>query len=119
MINYNEICDEILKINPSIRYTGIYYQDEFHYKSREGLKTLLSDEESKRSIMEAVRRWETDQYLTSKLGSSIYSLTKFENVNRFTFPIGGEGLILVSSEIDLDPNLITDKILETKRKHFS
>lgn len=119
MINHKEICDKILSINPKIRYAGIYYQDEFHFKTREGLKTMLTDSESKRSVMEAIRRWETDQFLTSKLGNLVYSLAKFEKVNRLDFPVGGAGLILVSTEIELDHNLIADKILEIKRRYIS
>jgi hypothetical protein len=45
-------------------------------------------------------------------------MTKYEKVNRVTFPIGEDGLILVSTEKDLDPDLISDEILNIRKKSF-
>jgi hypothetical protein len=116
--DYNDGCDNILRIDSKIRYAGIYHQGEFHSKSQKGLKSLLTEDEVKNSVIQAVRRWETRLALADKLGNSIYSLTKYEKVNRITIPIGEDGIILVSTETDLDPNLITDKIIEIRRKSF-
>ena len=112
VVDYNEVCDNILRIDSKIRYVGIYHQGEFHSKTRKGLKSLLTEDEVKNSAIQAIRRWETRLALTDKLGNSIYSLTKYEKVNRITIPIGEDGLILFSTETDLDPNLITDKIIK-------
>jgi hypothetical protein len=118
MVNFDEVCDNILKINPKIRYVGIYYQAIYSSKTRPGMKSLLKEDEIKNSAINAVKRWETRLLLAKSLGNAIYSMTKYEKVNRITFPIGEEGLILVSTEKDLDPNLISDEILNIRKKLF-
>jgi hypothetical protein len=118
MANPVEVCDSILKINPKIRYVGIYYQGTYFSRPREGLKSLLEESEVKNSAIGAVKRWETRLALAKKLGNAIYSMTKYEKVNRITFPIGDDGLILVSTEKDLDPNFISDKILDIRQNSF-
>jgi hypothetical protein len=119
MVNLVEECDSILKINSKIRYVGIYYKGVYSSKAREGLKSLLPEPEVKNSVIGAVKRWETRLALTKSLGNAIYSITKYEKVNRITFSIGEDGLILVSTEIDLDPNFISDKILGIRKNSFN
>jgi hypothetical protein len=119
VINYDQLCDTILRVDERIRYAGIYHRGEFHSKTRKGLQSLLSEAEIKKSVIDAVARWGTRLSLATKLGNSIYSMTKYEKVNRITFPIGEDGLILVSTETALDPNLIADKILDIKNKNLT
>ncbi len=117
--NYDEFCEKILRINEKIRYVGVYHKGEFHSKMQKGLKSLLSEAEIKNSAVEAVKRWETRLSMASKLGKAVYSLTKYEKVNRMTFPINEDGLILVSVETRLDPNSIVEKIIEIRDRAFS
>jgi len=118
MVNLVEICDSFLKINSKIRYVGIYYKGVYSSKAREGLKSLLPEAEVKNSVIGAVKRWETRLTLAKSLGNAIYSMTRYEKVNRITLPIGEDGLILVSTETDLDPNFISDKILAIRKNSF-
>ena len=118
MVNVVDVCDNILKINPKIRYVGIYHQGTYSSKTRLGTKSLLEEGEIKRSVINAVKRWETRLVLAKSLGNAIYSMTKYEKVNRITFPIGEDGLILVSTEKELDPNSISDEILNIRKKSF-
>jgi hypothetical protein len=118
MVNVVDVCDNILKINPKVRYVGIYHQGTYSSKTRTGTKSLLEEDEIKKSVINAVKRWETRLVLARSLGNAIYSMTKYEKVNRVTFPIGEDGLILVSTEKDLDPDLIADEILNIRKKSF-
>lgn len=118
MVNVIDVCDNILKINSKIRYVGIYYQVIYSSKARTGTKSLLEEGEIKKSVINAVKRWETRLVLAKSLGNAIYSMTKYEKVNRVTFPIGEDGLILVSTKKDLDPDLISDEILNIRKKSF-
>lgn len=118
MADLDEVCEKILKVHSKIRFAGIYHQGVFRSKTREGLQTLLTEEESKRSVVEAVKRWETRHSLASKLGHPVYSMTKYAKVNRMTLPIGEEGLVLISTDTSLDPNTVVDKILEIKNRNF-
>ena len=36
----------------------------------------------------------------------------YEKIFRITVPIGGAGLIIISTELDADINKITDKVIE-------
>ncbi len=119
MINYDKVCEEILKVDSKMRYAGIYHKGAFYSKMPNGLKSLLNEAEIKNSALNAVKRWETRLSLASQLGNPIYSLTKYEKVNRITFPVGEDGLILVSTEPSLDSKLIIDKILDIKKKYLS
>jgi len=118
MANVDDVCDSILKINPKIRYVGIYHQGTYNSKIKKGLESLLEEGDIKKSVINAVKRWETRLVLAKSLGNVIYSLTKYEKVNRITYPIEEDGLILVSTEKDLDPNLISDEILNIRKKSF-
>jgi hypothetical protein len=119
MVNVDGVCDNILKINLKIRYVGIYYQGAYFSKTKPGMQSLLKEDEIKTSVVNAVKRWETRLVLAKSLGDAIYSMTKYEKVNRITFPIGEDGLILVSTEQDLDPNSISDEILNIRKKSFN
>jgi len=44
-------------------------------------------------------------------------LAKYEKIYRVTIPIGGAGLILITTELDADIIKIVDKILKIKNKY--
>ncbi len=119
MINYDKICEEILKVDSKIRYAGIYHKGKFYSKMPNGMKSLLPEAEIKDSILQAVKRWEGRLSLASRLGNPTYSFTKYEKVNRITIPVGEDGLILVSTEPSLESSLIIDKIFDITKKHLS
>ena len=111
-MDYEKICDEILDADKTIRYVGVYDYGELHDKTRKGLKNYLTREETEMALSQAVYRWSTRKKTSEKIGKPIYALAKYEKIYRITVPIGGAGLILVSTELDANINKITDKILE-------
>jgi len=116
-MEYEEICDEILKCDKNIRYVGVYDFGELYEKMRPGLKSYLSIEETEMSLSQAVYRWSTRKKTVNKIGKPIFALAKYEKVYRVTVPIGGAGLILISIELDTDVNKVVDKILKIKNKY--
>ena len=54
-MDYGKICKEILDLDPKVRYAGVCdHTGETKYRSqREGVKNLLSPEETKRSNLQA------------------------------------------------------------------
>jgi len=52
-----------------------------------------------------------------KIGKTIFALAKYEKIYRVTIPIGGAGLILITTELDADIIEIVDKILKIKNKY--
>ncbi|MDH5657964.1 MAG: hypothetical protein OEY17_01275 [Nitrosopumilus sp.] len=93
-MEYEKICDEILKCDKDIRYVGIYNFGELYEKMRPGLKNYLTKEEIEMSLSQAVYRWSTRKKTTNRIGKPIFALTKYEKIYRVTVPIGRVGLIL-------------------------
>jgi hypothetical protein len=116
-MEYEKICDEILKSDKDIRYVGVYDFGELYEKIRPGLKSYLSREETEMSLSQAVYRWSTRKKTADKIGKPIFALAKYEKIYRVTIPIGGAGLILISIELVTDVNKIIEKILKIKNKY--
>ncbi|MGH1566657.1 MAG: hypothetical protein ACRBB5_04410 [Nitrosopumilus sp.] len=116
-MEYGKICDEILECDKKIRYAGVYDYGELYDKMKPGLKSYLSKEETKMSLSHAIYRWSTRKKTSEKIGKSIFALAKYEKIFRITIPIGGAGLILISTELEADIIKIIDKILQIKNKY--
>ena len=116
-MNYEEICNEILGCDENIRYVGVYDYGELHDKMRPGKTSYLSREETELSLSQAVYRWSTRKKTSEKIGNAAYALAKYEKIIRITIPVGGAGLILVTTEIEINLNEIIDKILEIRNKY--
>lgn len=117
IMEYEKICDEILECDSKIRYVGIYDFGELYDKMKEGVENYLSREETETSLSQAVYRWSTRKKTSEKIGKPIFALAKYEKIYRITIPIGGAGLILISTELDVDVNGIADKILKIKENY--
>lgn len=116
-MEYEKICDEVLECDEKIRYVGVYDYGELYDKMRQGLKSHLTREETEMSLSQAVYRWSTRKKTSEKIGKPIFALAKYEKIYRITIPIGGAGLILISTELDADVNKTVDKILDIKNKY--
>ena len=116
-MEYKKICDEVLECDKKIRYVGIYDYGELYDKMRNGLKSHLSREETEMALSQAVYRWSTRKKISAKIGNPIFALAKYEKIFRITIPIQGAGLILISTELDIDVNEIVNKILKIKNKY--
>jgi len=116
-MNYDKICDEILELSHNIRYAAVYDYGELHDKIRSGVKSHLTREETETSLSQAIYRWSTRKKTADKIGTPIYALAKYEKIYRITIPIGGAGLILITTELDIDVNQIVDKTLKIRDLH--
>lgn len=116
-LEYEKICDDILECDEKIRYVGVYDYGELHDKMRPGVESFLSREETELSLSQAVYRWSTRKKTSDKIGKPIFALAKYEKIYRVTIPIGGAGLILISTELDANVNEIVDKVSEIKNKY--
>lgn len=115
-LEYEKICDAILECDKKIRYVGIYDFGELTDKTRPGLKSYLTKEETEMSLSQAVYRWSTRKKTTEKIGKPIFALAKYEKIYRITMSIRGAGLILVSTELEINVNEIVEKVLKIKNK---
>ena len=53
----------------------------------------------------------------TKIGKPIFVMAKYEKVYRITMPVGGAGLILVSTDLNANINDIVEKILKVQSKY--
>ena len=118
-MQYEKICDDILESDEKIRYVGIYDYGELYDKMKPGKDSFLSREETEMSLSQAIYRWSTRKKTSDSIGKPIFALAKYEKIYRITFPIGGAGLILISTELDANVNEIVEKVLKIRGNYSS
>jgi hypothetical protein len=116
-MDYEKICDEVLKCDNQIRYVGIYDYGELYDKMKSGISSYLTKEETEISLSHAIYRWSTRKKTVAKIGKPIFAMAKYEKIYRVTIPIGGAGLILISTELSANINEIVEKILKIQSKY--
>jgi len=116
-MDYEKICDEVLNCDNRIRYVGIYDYGELYDKMKPGVSSYLTREETEISLSQAIYRWSTRKKTVSKIGKPIFAMAKYEKIYRMTIPIGGAGLILITTELNANLNDIVDKVLAIQSKY--
>jgi len=62
-------------------------------------------------------RWKTRESFTEITGKPVFTMTKYEKINRMTMPCGKTALLLVSMQSDLEPQEILSDILSLIEKY--
>ena len=101
-VNYDKVCDEVLKIDEKIRFTGVYVDMRLHSKMRNGMESLLNKSQTESSLNQALFRWKSDFKFAAQIGNPIFSTTSYEKVDRTTLPFGKEGVLCFSTEHGVD-----------------
>lgn len=109
---YDKLCEEILNLDPKIRFAGICDDTgEIKYGGqREGVKNLLSPEETKKSNLQALARWGLRNALTPKVGKGRYAMAEYEKIKRITIPLEDDNLLLVTTEVEVDHGKIINDV---------
>jgi hypothetical protein len=113
-MDYGKLCKEILDLDPKIRFAGVC-DDTGETKfggQREGIKNLLSPEETKRSNLQALARWALRNSLSPKVGKGKYAMAEYEKVKRITIPLDNSHLLLVTTEVNADHSGVIDQVLK-------
>ena len=87
------------------------------YKYRQGLTPLMTNEETRKNALLSVIRHSTRQSWESKMGKTLYSITRYERLTRASVPMPAKGLLLVSFDADVSEvdRLVQEKILPLVR----
>jgi hypothetical protein len=111
-MDYKRIHESIIKSDPRIRLVTICDLNGkiMHSEHREGVKNVLTPEESKRSLELAVNAWKMRSELAPKIGKGKYVLAEYEKIKRITMPLGENHLLYVTTEIDADHSVITSNV---------
>jgi hypothetical protein len=113
-MDYDSLCKHILNVDPKVRFAGICDESgEVKYGGqREGIKNLLSPEETKRSNLQALARWELRNVLASKIGKGKYAMAEYEKIKRITVPLENDHLLLVTTEVEANHIGIINNVLK-------
>ena len=109
---YETLCKEILNLDPKIRFAGICDDTgEIKYGGQqEGVKNLLSPEETKKSNLQALDRWGLRNALAPKVGKVRYVMAEYEKIKRITIPLEDGNLLLVTTEVEVDHGKIINDV---------
>ena len=113
-MDYGQLCNNIMNLDSKIRFAGICDETgELRYGGqREGIKNLLSSEETKRSNLQALARWGLRNSLAPKIGKGKYAMAEYEKIKRITVPLENYHLLLITTELEADHDKIIDKTLK-------
>ena len=113
-MDYERLCKDILNLDPKIRFAGICDEtgQTKYGGQREGVRNLLSPEETKKSNLQALARWGLRNALAPKIGKGRYSMAEYEKIKRITAPLENYHLLLVTTEVEADHGRIIDNILQ-------
>lgn len=106
--------DKILAIDPQIRFATIANKDGKieHTGHHEGVTNVLTPEESKKSLQQAIDSWNARNDLSDKIGVGKYVLAEYAKVKRITIPMGKEHLIYLTTDVKADHAKIIDEALK-------
>ena len=111
-MDYKHIHENIMKSDPKIRLVTICDLNGkiMHSEHREGVRNLLTPDESKKSLDLAVNAWKTRSDLAPKIGKGKYVLAEYEKIKRITMPLGDSHLLYVTTEVDANHSVIINSI---------
>jgi hypothetical protein len=105
-LDYKKLYQDIMNLDPKIRLVTICDIDGriMYSEHREGVRNLLTPEESKKSLELAVNAWKTRSELAPKIGEGKYVLAEYERIKRITMPLGDEEkhLLYITTEPEAD-----------------
>ena len=116
MIDYGRIYKDITSLDPKIRLVTICDRNgiTMYSNHREGVKNLLSPEESKKSLVLAINAWKIRNELANKIGKGKYVLAEYEKIKRITMPLGDKHLLYVTIEVDANHSNLIRGITEMR-----
>ena len=118
-MDYEKFCSQILETDPKIRFATVYDQWAVRVGGgmREGLKNLLSDRAENELVNLSIIDWKARKDMSKWLGKTKYTLGEYDKVKRFSFYLGDDYLLLVSTEKDVDTNVVVDKVIQLYYKN--
>ena len=69
-------------------------------------------------MSKAQRRWDSRKKMSFKIGEPKFAMAQYGKVNRITIPLDNDGLILITTEIDVDIIQLVDNVIEVRDSFF-
>ena len=109
--DYGKFLDEVLGLDQKVRYVAIY-DGKYHAKFKDELLGFFKEAEIRLSLSEAKKKWTTRKQMELKAGEPRFTMVQDGKINRIVFPIGKDGVVVVSTELYIDVNKLVDNIAE-------
>lgn len=118
-MNYEKFCSQILETDPKIRFATVYDQWAVRVGGgmREGIENLLSERAENELVNLSIIDWKARKDMSKWLGKTKYTLGEYDKVKRFSFYLGDDHLLLVSTEKDADTNVVVEEVIELYYKN--
>lgn len=118
-MNYENFCSQILESDPKIRFATVY--DSWAKRVAGGLRkntqNLLSEHEENELVNLSIINWKARKDMSKLLGKTIYTLAEHDKVKRFSFYLGEDHLLLLSTEKDANTDKVVDKVIKLYYKN--
>jgi hypothetical protein len=113
-LDYESFCSQILEINKKIRFAAVYdsWANLITGGLRKGLTSQISEHDENELVNLSILNWKSRKDMSKSLGKTIYTLAEHENIKRFSFYLGEDNLLLVSTEKDADTKEVVDGIIK-------
>ena len=111
-MEYEQLCKSIFDIDKQIRFAAVYNSkiEKIAGGIRKGVKTLIPESITELSVEQSFIRWNTRILMEEWIGSPKYALAEYERIKRFTFYLEKDKILLVSTELGMDNNLLINRI---------
>ncbi|MCH2604634.1 MAG: hypothetical protein MKZ80_04500 [Candidatus Nitrosopelagicus sp.] len=119
-MDYGKLCSELLELDSSIRYVGIYnsFSGDVYEKMQGGISRHFDKDQTRKSMTQAIMRWKTRMHFADEIGAPEYSMTKYGKVNRITMACGKDGLLMFSTEVDAHPCDVITNVTKVVNKYI-
>ena len=113
-MDYGKLCYDVLDLDPKVRFVGVCDNTGIIKNGglREGIKSLLTDEEIKKSNLITLERWRLHNKMADRIGKARYAMEEYEKVKQITMPLEDEHLLLISTEVDADHGKIIESAIQ-------
>ncbi len=106
-----------MRIDPTVRFATIFdtHGDILYSAHRDGVSNLLSPDENKKSLDQAVMAWKNRNEFANKIGKGKYVLAVYEKIKRITMPLDDEHFLYITTEANSNHDKIIEKALKLKQ----
>ena len=118
-MDYENFCSKILETDSKIRFAAVYdsWAKRVAGGLRKGLDSKVSEHAENELVNLSVINWKARKDMSKVLGKTIYTLAEHENIKRFSFYLGEENMLLLSTEKDADTNRVVDQVIKLYHKN--
>jgi hypothetical protein len=113
-MDYEKLCYDVLNLDTKVRFVGVC-DNTGEIKSgglKDGIKSILTDDEIKKSNLISLERWRLHNKLADRIGKARYAMEEYEKVKQITMPLEEEHLLLISTEVNADHGKIIESAIQ-------